>query len=63
MKLVPPLTPMAKLYGSKYFVKAILLCRTMVDVKARRHPLPTATGLNLVRSSGSLCRPKTKLDV
>ena len=54
MKFVPPFTPIAKLYGNKYFVKAMLLSRTIEDVNAPLHPLPTATGFNLVRSSGSL---------
>ena len=54
MKLVPPFTPIAKLYGARYLVKRMLLFLTIVNVRALSHPPPTARGRSLVRSLWSL---------
>ena len=54
IKFVPPFTPIAKLYGMRCFVKIWLLSLTIVEVRALRHPPPTATGLSLDKSFGSL---------
>ena len=54
MKFVPPLIPIAKLYVMRNLGKSVLFCLFIVEVKALRHPPPTATGLSFVGSLKSL---------